>query len=75
MLAAAVQAIRTLAHQLVPEVVLKAYGENTSLQFGPNYILPKPFDPRLSKQVPLAVAKAAIETGVAQIPLPKHYLD
>ncbi len=74
MLVAAVHAIRGLAHEPVPEVVANAYEDKTPLKFGPNYILPKPFDPRLLKQVSLAVAKAAIETGVAQIPLPEHYL-
>ncbi len=65
---AAVHALAELARQDVPESVLKAYGLE-SLRFGPDYILPKPFDPRLIEVVPTAVAKAASETGVARRPL------
>ena len=50
-----------------PETVAAAYGL-TSLQFGPDCIIPKPFDPRLMADVPCAVAKAAIDSGVATTP-------
>jgi malic enzyme len=73
MLIAAVHAIRSLVHETTPAEVFKAYASSEKLQFGPEYILPKPVDPRLIKNVPAAVAKAAIETGVAQIDYPKHY--
>lgn len=65
---AAVHALAELARQDVPASVLKAYGVK-ELRFGPEYILPKPFDPRLIEVVPVAVAKAATETGVARKPL------
>jgi len=65
---AAVHALASLARQEVPDAVLKAYG-NESLRFGPEYILPKPFDPRLIEVVPAAVAKAATDTGVARAPI------
>jgi malate dehydrogenase (oxaloacetate-decarboxylating)(NADP+) len=65
---AAVHALADLARQEVPDAVLKAYGSKR-LVFGPEYILPKPFDPRLIEVVPAAVAKAAAESGVAQRPL------
>ncbi len=74
MLIAAVHAIRFLAHESIPEVVFKAYPGSEKLKFGPEYILPKPVDPRLLQVVPAAVAKAAVETGVAQIGYPKHYI-
>jgi Malic enzyme len=69
---AAVEALRQLAHQPVPAEVLQAYGVD-SLAFGPGYIIPKPFDPRLIAHVPPAVARAAITTGVARAPWPAHY--
>jgi len=65
---AAVYALAELARQDVPDSVLKAYGVS-ELRFGPKYILPKPFDPRLIEVVPVAVAKAATETGVARKPM------
>jgi malate dehydrogenase (oxaloacetate-decarboxylating)(NADP+) len=58
MLIAAVYALAELAREPVPKSVLKAY-KLKKLKFGPDYILPKPFDPRLAKRVPKAVAKAA----------------
>ena len=73
MLIAAVEAIRSLVHGLTPESVIKAYPNTENLQFGAQYILPKPLDPRLLERVPAAVAKAAIESGVAQLPYPDHY--
>jgi malate dehydrogenase (oxaloacetate-decarboxylating)(NADP+) len=63
---AAVKALACLAKQSVPEQVNIAYGE-TKLIFGRDYIIPKPFDPRLIAEVAPAVAKAAMESGVAQI--------
>jgi len=65
---AAVHALAGLARQDVPVSVLKAYGIS-ELRFGPKYILPKPFDPRLIEVVPVAVAKAATDSGVARKPL------
>ncbi|MBK5193835.1 MAG: NADP-dependent malic enzyme [Flavobacteriaceae bacterium] len=65
---AAVLALAQLAKEPVPEQVNIAYGE-TKLNFGPEYILPKPFDPRLIAKVPPAVAKAAMESGVARKPI------
>lgn len=62
---AAVKALARLAKEPVPEQVNIAYGE-TRLAFGKDYIIPKPFDPRLIAEVPPAVAKAAMESGVAQ---------
>jgi len=73
MMIAAVNAIRNLAKEPVPEVVLKAYNINEPISFGKDYILPKPTDPRLLPIVSSAVAKAAVETGVARIPYPQHY--
>ncbi len=67
MLMAATQAIRLLAHEPVPASVQALYQEGPTLTFGPQYILPKPFDPRLLKVVSRAVAQAAIESGVAQV--------
>lgn len=65
---AAVRAIAELAKKPVPEVVTAAY--NTShLSFGPQYIIPKPLDPRLLITVAPAVAKAAMETGIARRPI------
>lgn len=63
---AAVKALASLAKEHVPEQVNIAYGE-TKLNYGPEYIIPKPFDPRLISKVPPAVAKAAMESGVARI--------
>ena len=65
---AAVKALAALAKEPVPEQVNIAYGE-TKLNFGKDYIIPKPFDPRLIGTIPLAVAKAAVESGVAKEPI------
>ncbi len=62
---AAVKALANLAKEKVPEVVVKAYG-NVEFSFGREYIIPKPFDPRVLWKVAPAVAKAAIESGVAR---------
>ncbi|MFT7243012.1 MAG: malate dehydrogenase (oxaloacetate-decarboxylating)(NADP+) [Candidatus Azotimanducaceae bacterium] len=63
---AAVHAIRELAKEPVPQEVLDAYEGIDAMSFGPEYIIPKPLDPRLKAAVSLAVAKAAIASGVAQ---------
>jgi malate dehydrogenase (oxaloacetate-decarboxylating)(NADP+) len=65
---AAVLALAALAKESVPEQVNIAYGE-TKLTFGRDYIIPKPFDPRLIAKVPPAVAQAAMESGVATAPI------
>lgn len=65
---AAVLALAQLAKEPVPEQVNIAYGE-TRITFGKDYIIPKPFDPRLISVVPPAVAKAAMESGVAKEPI------
>ncbi|MBP8885996.1 MAG: NADP-dependent malic enzyme, partial [Flavobacterium sp.] len=65
---AAVQALALLTKESVPEQVNVAYGA-TKLNFGREYIIPKPFDPRLITIVAPAVAKAAMDTGVAQNPI------
>ena len=65
---AAVKALARLAKESVPEQVNIAYGE-TKLTFGKDYIIPKPFDPRLIVEIPPAVAKAAMESGVAKDPI------
>ena len=65
---AAVKALAQLAKTPVPEIVTLAYNEK-SILFGPTYIIPKPLDPRLLSTVAPAVAKAAIESGVARTPI------
>jgi len=65
---AAVEAIAELARMEASEVVARAYG-GVAPVFGPDYIIPKPFDPRLILQVAPAVARAAMETGVALDPI------
>jgi len=72
MKAAAVRALADLAKEPVPQAVLDAYGLD-SLSFGPQYIIPKPTDERLFGALSMAVAQAAIDTGVARLPLPAHY--
>lgn len=69
---AAAYALRDLAKLPVPEEVCNAYGVK-HFSFGRNYIIPKPNDPRLITLISDAVAKAAIESGVATLPYPKHY--
>jgi len=63
---AAVKAISLLAKEPVPEIVNKAYGDD-KIVFGKDYLIPKPLDPRLITEVSSAVAKAAMESGVAKI--------
>ena len=65
---AAVKALSALAKETVPEFVNIAY-DKTKLTFGKDYIIPKPFDPRLITKIPPMVAKAAIDSGVAQEPI------
>ena len=65
---AAAQAIAELAREDVPDEVAAAYG-GMKLVFGPEYIIPAPFDPRLIVAVPAAVAKAAMDSGVAHKPI------
>ncbi|GMG86202.1 malic enzyme-like NAD(P)-binding protein [Biformimicrobium ophioploci] len=69
---AAVEAIRAIAHLPVPAEVCEAYGAS-ELKFGADYILPKPTDPRLLGTVAAAVARAAVDSGVARLPYPSHY--
>jgi malate dehydrogenase (oxaloacetate-decarboxylating)(NADP+) len=64
---AAAQALAALARQQVAEEVQQAYGVKHS--FGPDYIIPAPFDPRLMEIIPVAVAKAAMDSGVATKPI------
>ena len=65
---ACVKAIADLAHKEASKQVAEAY-QGESLKFGPEYLIPKPFDPRLIEEVPLAVVKAAMESGVASRPI------
>ncbi len=65
---AAVKALAALTKETVPDIVNLAYNEKT-ISFGPNYIIPKPLDPRLLACVAPAVAKAAMESGVAKYPI------
>ena len=64
---AAAHALAELAREDVPDEVAAAYGARP--KFGPDYIIPVPFDPRLIYTVPPAVAKAAMDTGVARKPI------
>ncbi|MCR9982320.1 malate dehydrogenase [Vibrio alginolyticus] len=70
---AAVEAIRELAKEPVPETVLKAAGVD-KLEFGAEYIIPKPMDSRLLPRVAKAVAQAAVDSGVARIEMPENYM-
>lgn len=69
---AAVHALKDLAREPVPAEVVAACGVD-SLEFGKEYIIPKPLDPRLLMAVSSAVARAAVDTGVAQRPYPETY--
>ena len=71
---AAVHAIRELAKEPVLQEVLDASCEK-SLAFGKEYIIPKPMDPRLCGRVAFAVAKAAVDSGVAALELPENYME
>lgn len=71
---AAVHALARLAHSPVSPAVLSAYqNRQDAFYFGKEYFIPTPFDPRLKDYVATAVAKAAIDSGVARAPYPKHY--
>ncbi|MGV3642529.1 MAG: malic enzyme-like NAD(P)-binding protein, partial [Adhaeribacter sp.] len=65
---AAVHALAHLAKEPVPEIVNKAYGDNT-INFGRDYLIPKPLDPRLITTISPAVARAAMESGIARLPI------
>lgn len=65
---AAVKALAQLAREECPDSVCKAYG-NQKFVFGPNYIIPKPFDPRVLLHVAPAIAQAAMDSGVARQPI------
>ena len=65
---ASVEALAEIATREVSDVVASAYGDS-SFEFGPEYLIPKPFDPRLMTTLPVRVAKAAIESGVATRPI------
>jgi len=65
---AAVLALASIAESEASDIVMAAYGEE-NLVFGPNYIIPKPFDPRLIFEIAPAVARAAMESGVATRPI------
>jgi len=69
---AAVNALSTLTREDVPQEVVDAYG-GKPLSYGANYIIPKPLDPRLKYFVSAAVARAAVDSGVARLPYPKDY--
>jgi len=69
---AAVEGLRALTHEPVLAEILEVYRKD-HLEFGPDYIIPTPFDPRLMDFVPPAVAQAAVDSGVARCEFPKHY--
>ncbi|MCO5730000.1 NADP-dependent malic enzyme [Rhizobium sp. SSA_523] len=73
---AAVKAIAGLAREEISDVAARAYSDETPV-FGPNYLIPSPFDPRLILRIAPAVAKAAADSGVAARPITdfEHYLD
>jgi malate dehydrogenase (oxaloacetate-decarboxylating)(NADP+) len=66
---AAVRAIADLAMAEQSDIVTAAYGDDQELKFGPEYLIPKPFDPRLIVMIAPAVAKAAMDSGVATRPI------
>jgi malate dehydrogenase (oxaloacetate-decarboxylating)(NADP+) len=66
---AAVRAIAELAQAEQSDIVDQAYGSETSLSFGPDYLIPRPFDPRLILKIAPAVARAAVDSGVATRPI------
>ncbi len=72
---AAAEAIAGLAKQDIPDAVRKAYGDQP-LQFGPEYIIPKPLDPRVLFEVAPAVARAAMDSGAARVDIdPETYVE
>ncbi|MGN0902549.1 MAG: malic enzyme-like NAD(P)-binding protein [Succinivibrio sp.] len=72
MMKAAMEALRNLAKEPVPEAVVKA-AQVDHLEYGRDYLIPKPMDPRLREWLSKAVARAAVDSGVSQIPLPDIY--
>lgn len=72
MMKAAMNALRNLAKEPVPAEVVKA-AQVDHLEYGRDYLIPKPMDARLKEKLSSAVAKAAVDSGVAQIPLPDFY--
>lgn len=70
---AAMRALRELAKEPVPEEVVKA-AQVDHLEYGRDYLIPKPMDGRLLKKLSRAVAEAAVKTGVAKIPMPDNYM-
>jgi len=72
MMVAAVKALCDLTREPVPDEVLAAYNMDV-MSFGPDYIIPKPLDPRLLECVASAVARAAVDSGVARAAYPSHY--
>jgi malate dehydrogenase (oxaloacetate-decarboxylating)(NADP+) len=72
MLVGAVRALAALTHEPVPREVLDAYRLG-HLEYGHDYIIPKPLDPRLIEAIPPSVARAAVDSGVARAPYPAHY--
>lgn len=72
MMKAAMNALRNLAKEPVPAEVVKA-AQVDNLEYGRDYLIPKPMDARLKEKLSSAVAKAAVDSGVAQIPLPDCY--
>jgi malate dehydrogenase (oxaloacetate-decarboxylating)(NADP+) len=66
---AAAQALAALAHEPVTDRVISAYGERAKLRFGPEYLIPTPFDERVLHHVAPAVAEAAMKSGVARMPI------
>ena len=71
---AAMNALKDLAKEPVPPEVVKA-AQVDKLEYGRDYLIPKPMDPRLLKKLSRAVAEAAVKTGVARIPMPEHYME
>jgi malate dehydrogenase (oxaloacetate-decarboxylating)(NADP+) len=69
---AAVEALCAITREPVPAALAADYGVD-QLSFGQHYIIPKPTDHRLLGRVSAAVAKAAVDSGVARIPYPAHY--
>mmetsp|Transcript_5442 Transcript_5442/g.9187 ORF Transcript_5442/g.9187 Transcript_5442/m.9187 type:complete len:110 (+) Transcript_5442:994-1323(+) len=65
---AAATALAKMVREPVPEEVRKVYSDR-SFEFGREYVIPTPFDPRLIAEIPLRVAEAAMESGVAQMPI------
>lgn len=72
---AAAKAIAALAKEPIPDEIKALYPAEKNMQFGRDYLIPKPMDPRLRERVCPAVARAAIEANVAKLPFPKNYSE